>query len=69
MASSTVLYENKDNIGIITLNRPERLNAINNSWNMGIFYDIIIFYQFSFPKVIRTSKLQRMLSCKDLVIK
>ncbi len=29
MASSTVLYENKDNIGIITLNRSERLNAIN----------------------------------------
>ena len=31
MASSTVLYENRDNIGIITLNRPERLNAINVS--------------------------------------
>ena len=31
MACSTVLYENKDNIGIIMLNRPERLNAINVS--------------------------------------
>ena len=31
MASSTVLYGNRDNIGIITLNRPERLNAINVS--------------------------------------
>lgn len=29
MARKTVLYKRQDNIGIITLNRPERLNAIN----------------------------------------
>ena len=29
MAEPVVLYERRENIGIITLNRPERLNAIN----------------------------------------
>ncbi|MBI2877156.1 MAG: enoyl-CoA hydratase/isomerase family protein [Candidatus Tectomicrobia bacterium] len=29
MENPTVLYRREDNIGIITLNRPERLNAIN----------------------------------------
>jgi enoyl-CoA hydratase len=29
MAGPVVLYERRENIGIITLNRPERLNAIN----------------------------------------
>ena len=29
MASTTVLYRREGNVGIITLNRPERLNAIN----------------------------------------
>jgi enoyl-CoA hydratase len=29
MRRKTVLYKRRDNVGIITLNRPERLNAIN----------------------------------------
>lgn len=29
MANKTILFEKKDNIGILTLNRPERLNALN----------------------------------------
>jgi enoyl-CoA hydratase/carnithine racemase len=29
MRGKTVLYRREDNIGIITLNRPHRLNAIN----------------------------------------
>ena len=26
----TLLYEKKDNIGILTINRPDKLNAISN---------------------------------------
>ena len=29
MPENVVLYDKQDNVGIITLNRPERLNAIN----------------------------------------
>lgn len=31
MAQETVLYQREENIGLITLNRPERLNAINGA--------------------------------------
>jgi len=31
MTSKAVLYDKKQNVGIITLNRPERLNAINQN--------------------------------------
>ncbi len=31
MADETVLYEERDSLGIITLNRPEKLNTLNES--------------------------------------
>ena len=31
MEEATVLYRREGNIGIITLNRPHRLNALNNA--------------------------------------
>ena len=36
MPSQAVLYEKKQNVGIITLNRPERLNAINQDLLHGL---------------------------------
>lgn len=36
MANNTVLYEKKENIAIITLNRPERLNAITRELLSGM---------------------------------
>ena len=36
MANNTVLYEKKENIAIITLNRPERLNAITRDLLAGL---------------------------------
>lgn len=36
MAYETVLVERRDEIGIVTLNRPERLNAINNTMSVEI---------------------------------
>ena len=36
MANNTVLYEKKENIAIITLNRPERLNAITQELLSGL---------------------------------
>jgi enoyl-CoA hydratase len=36
MTNSTVLYEKSQNIAIITLNRPERLNAINKDLLKGL---------------------------------
>ena len=36
MANNTVLYEKSQNVAIITLNRPERLNAINQELLSGL---------------------------------
>jgi enoyl-CoA hydratase len=36
MPNNTVLYEKSQNVGIITLNRPERLNAINKDLLKGL---------------------------------
>ncbi len=36
MTNSTVLYEKKENVAIITLNRPERLNAITRELLTGL---------------------------------
>lgn len=36
MAYETVLVERRDDIGIVTLNRPERMNAINNTMSVEI---------------------------------
>src|SRR5210317_354450 len=36
MTNNTVLYEKSRNLGIITLNRPERLNAINKDLLKGL---------------------------------
>ena len=36
MTSKAVLYDKKQNVGIITLNRPERLNAINQDLLQGL---------------------------------
>ncbi len=36
MTNNTVLYEKNKNVGIITLNRPERLNAINKDLLKGL---------------------------------
>jgi len=36
MPNNTVLYEKKQNVAIITLNRPERLNAINKDLLKGL---------------------------------
>jgi enoyl-CoA hydratase len=36
MTNKTVLYEKKHNVAIITLNRPERLNAINGDLLQGL---------------------------------
>lgn len=36
MTDNTVLYEKKENVAVITLNRPERLNAINRDLLSGL---------------------------------
>jgi enoyl-CoA hydratase/carnithine racemase len=36
MANNTVLYEKNQNVAIITLNRPERLNAITRELLSGL---------------------------------
>ena len=36
MTCKAVLYDKKQNVGIITLNRPERLNAINQNLLQGL---------------------------------
>ena len=38
MTYETLIYEKEDGIGIVTLNRPERLNAIN----LQLIYDLIV---------------------------
>ena len=40
MTSKAVLYEKKQNVGIITLNRPDRLNAINKDLLQGLIKDL-----------------------------
>ena len=41
--SETVLYETQDNIALITLNRPEALNAINRQLRQDLADAIIRF--------------------------
>jgi enoyl-CoA hydratase len=40
MTNQAVLYEKKQNVGIITLNRPERLNAINKDLLHGLIENL-----------------------------
>jgi enoyl-CoA hydratase len=40
MTSKAVLYDKKRNVGIITLNRPERLNAINQDLLRGLIENL-----------------------------
>ncbi|MBT6429490.1 MAG: enoyl-CoA hydratase, partial [Rhodospirillaceae bacterium] len=40
MTSETVLYEVEDNIATVTLNRPERLNALNDDMIVEL-YDVM----------------------------
>ncbi|MGD9973458.1 MAG: enoyl-CoA hydratase/isomerase family protein [Desulfatirhabdiaceae bacterium] len=40
METQSVLYEKKENIGIITFNRPNRLNAINESLLNGLIHQL-----------------------------
>jgi len=40
MTSKAVLYDKKQNVGIITLNRPERLNAINQDLLQGLIENL-----------------------------
>ncbi|MFL2640598.1 MAG: enoyl-CoA hydratase-related protein [Dehalococcoidia bacterium] len=35
--NNTVIYEKKDNIAYVTINRPEALNALNSSVNEGLY--------------------------------
>jgi len=40
MTSQAVLYDKQQNVGIITLNRPERLNAINSVLLQGLIENL-----------------------------
>lgn len=41
MENNAVLYEQQDGVGIITLNRPERLNAINSDLLQGLIRQLL----------------------------